>query len=110
MDFKGPVGGEFYLHLTIDNLSRYQIVDVVKSTRFTELRPKLDKTFAMFGIPESVTHDGGAPYNSADWKRYAREQGFESRLCTPEHPEANGIAERFMGVLVKTIHSAKAEK
>ena len=64
----------------------------------------------MFGIPESVTHDGGAPYNSADWKRYAREQGFESRLCTLEHPEANGIAERIMGVLVKTIHAAKAEK
>ena len=51
MDFKGPVGGEYYLHLTIDNLSRYPILDVVKSTKFTELRPKLDKTFAMFGIP-----------------------------------------------------------
>jgi len=24
--------------------------------------------------------------------------GFEMRLCTPEHPEANGIAERFMAV------------
>ena len=23
MDFKGPVGGEYYLHLTIDNLSQY---------------------------------------------------------------------------------------
>ena len=63
----------------------------------------------MFGIPESVTHDGGPPYNSEDWRNYAREQGFESRLCTPEHPEGNGIAERFMGVLVKTIHAAKAE-
>ena len=73
MDFKGPVGGEYYLHLTIDNLSRYPIVHVVKSTKFTELKPKLDDTFAMFGIPESVTHDGGAPYNSEDWRRYAKE-------------------------------------
>ena len=63
----------------------------------------------MFGIPESVTHDGGAPYNSEDWRRYAKEQGLESRLCTPEHPEGNGIVERFMGVLVKTIHAAKAD-
>ena len=64
----------------------------------------------MFGVPESITHDGGSPYNSGDWKDYAKEQGFESRLCTPEHPEGNGIAERFMAVLVKTIHAAKAEK
>ena len=64
MDFKGPVAGEYYLHLVIDNLSRYPVVQVVKSTKFSELRPKLDETFAMFGIPESVTHDGGAPYNS----------------------------------------------
>ena len=35
--------------------------------------------------------------------------GFETRFCTPEHPEANGIAERFMSVLVKVIHDAVAE-
>ena len=37
------------------------------------------------------------------------EQGFESRLCTPEHPEGKGLAQRFMGILVKMIHAAKAE-
>ena len=109
MDFKGPVGGQYYIHVVIDNLSRYPIVHYVKSKKFSELKPKLDDTFSMFGIPESVTHDGGPPYNSEDWRKYAREQGFESRLCTPEHPEGNAIAERFMGVLVKTIHAAKAE-
>ena len=81
----------------------------MKSTKFSELKPKLDDTFTMFSIPDSVTHDGGLPYNSEDWRRYAREQGFKSRLFTPEHHEGNGIAERFMGVLVKTIHAAKAE-
>ena len=30
------------------------------------------------------------------------------RACTPEHPQANGIAERFMGVLVKVVHAAVA--
>ena len=81
----------------------------MKSTKFSELKPKLDDTFTMFGIPESVMHDGGAPYNSEDWRKYAKEQGFKSHLCTPEHPEGNGIAERFMGLLVKMIHAAKVE-
>ena len=61
MDFKGPIGGDYYLHLVIDNLSRYPIVQVLKSTKLSELKPALDKTFSMFGIPESVTHDGGPP-------------------------------------------------
>jgi len=32
------------------------------------------------------------------------------RPCTPEHTEANGIAERFMAVLVKTVYAAIAEE
>ena len=76
-DFKGPIAGDYYLHVLIDNLSRYPVVQIVKSTSFASLKPKLDDMFAMFGVPESITHDGGSPYNSGDWKDYAKEQGFE---------------------------------
>ena len=109
MDFKGPVGGDYYLHVTIDNFSRFPVVQMTKSTDFKGLKDKLVETFSMYGIPESVTHDGGAPYNSDNWRKFAKQQGFTSRRCTPEHPRSNGIAERFMGVIKKTIHAAKAE-
>ena len=56
---------------------------------------------------QSLTRDSGPPYSSQEWKDYTKEQGFESRLCTPKHPEGNSIAKIFMGVLVKTIHAAK---
>ena len=62
----------------------------------------------MHGIPDSITHDNGPCYNSGDWKKFARKWGFDARPCTPEHPQANGIAERFMGVLVKVVHAAVA--
>ena len=55
MEFKGPVAGEYYIRLVIDNLSCYPVVQVVKSTNFSELKLKLDKTFTMFGIPVSNT-------------------------------------------------------
>ena len=42
------------------------------------------------------------------WRSYANERGFQTRACTPEHPEGNAIAERFMGMLVKTVHTAVA--
>ena len=69
----------------------------------------MEDAFAMFGVPDSITHDGGPPYQSHDWEGFAREQGFKSKLCSPEHPQANGLVERFMDVLRKTVHTAKVE-
>ena len=107
-DFKGPVAGRFYFHVVIDQLSRWPEVEVVTSTSFEQLRPALERSWGLLGIPDRVTHDNGPPYNSQKWRDYAREKGFQLSPCTPEHPRANGIAERFMGVLVKTVHAAVA--
>ena len=111
-DFKGPIignGKSYYFHVTIDLLSRWPEVAVVTSTDFPKLRKCLDETFALHGIPETVTSDNGPPYNSKDWKRYGKEMGFEPIFVSPEHPEGNGVAERFMATLVKTTHAAMAE-
>ena len=109
-DYKGPIGGQCYLHVMIDNYSRWPEVTMVKSTAFDKLESKLEEVFVIHGVPDSVTHDNGPCYNSADWKAFSRKWGFESRACTPEHPQANGIAERFMRVLVKVMHTAIATK
>ena len=82
---------------------------MTETTGFSALEPKLEETFAMFGVLETITHDNGPPYQSGDWKRFAKKHGFEKRPTTPGHPEGNGLAERFMSVLVKTIRTARAE-
>ena len=61
--------------------------------REKERERERDDVFRMFGVPKSITHDGGPPYNSEDWRSDAKEQGFESRLCTPENPEVNASTE-----------------
>ena len=83
---------------------------IVKSTSFEKLKPALDKIWVRHGVPEKVIHDGGPPYNSHDWKAYAKKVGFKSGLCTPEHPQANGPAKRFMVAIVKMTHAALADK
>ena len=69
----------------------------------------LEDTFATYGVPEGITHDGGPPYQSRDWRRFARKHRFETKMGSPEHPQGNGIVERFMAVIKKTIHAAKSE-
>ena len=96
------------MNVLIDNYSRWPEVEVVKSTSFQELKPVFDRSMGLLGVPVSVTHDRRPPYNSAECKKYVKEKGFETRACNPEHPEGNGLAERFMSVLVKTVHAAVA--
>ena len=83
---------------------------MVKNTSFEKLKPALDKVWSRQGIPEEVIHDGGSPYQSRDWRQYAKKTGFKSVKCTPEHPQANGLAEKFMSTIVKVTHAALAEK
>ena len=55
MDSKGLVGGDFYLLVMIDNIFWYPVVQVVKSTKISELKPRLEEMFTLFGVPTSVT-------------------------------------------------------
>ena len=107
-DFKGPIAGRYYFHVLIDQFSRWPEVEVVSSTSFEKLKPALERSWALLGVPDQVVHDNGPPYNSAKWREYAKEKGFRLKPCTPEHPKSNSIVERFMGVLVKTVHVAVA--
>ena len=36
--------------------------------------------------------------------------GFVAQNCTPEHPQANGLAEKMMSSIVKLVHASLAEK
>ena len=75
-DFKGPIGGQYYFHVLIDQFSKYPEVDILPSTIFKKLRPKLARIFSAQGIPEKVTADNGPPYPSHDMSKYASEMGF----------------------------------
>ena len=111
-DYKGPIGGPrgYYFHVLVDHYSKWPEVCVTDSTKFEKLFPVLDRSFATHGIPEEIVHDNGPPYNSSNWRRYARETGFEIKPCTPEHPQSNGLAEKMMTSIVKLTHAALQKK
>ena len=109
-DFKGPIAGSYYIHVVIDQYSKYPEVDVLKSTAFTKLQPALDRIFATHGIPETLTTDNGPPYSSHDMSEYARYMGFELTPVTPEDPQSNGFAENFVKLMCKLVHTAVADR
>ena len=91
-DFKGPIAGSYYVHVVIDQYSKYPEVDIMRSTSFKKLKPALDRIFATHGIPESLTTDNGPPYFGDELESYAKCLGFELTPVTPEDPRSNGFA------------------
>ena len=109
-DFKGPIGGQYYLHIVIDQYSKYPEVDVVTTTKFSKLRTVLDRIFASHGVPETLSCDNGPPYPSFEMEQYSHEMGFELTPVSPNDPQGNGFAENFVKQMCKLLHTAVAEK
>ena len=109
-DFKGPIGKKYYFHTIIDQYSKYPMVDVCTSTSWEQMEPMLRNSLSLLGNVERLTTDGGPPYDSREFKKFAKREGFEHHICTPENPQANGFVEVFQKVLVKMVHTAVVEK
>jgi hypothetical protein len=106
VDFYGPLNNGKYLFVLIDEHSRYPIVRLVSSTSFKALEPILDDIFSSFGVPKTLKSDNGPPFNSHNFREYARGSGFKHRRITPLWPRANGLCERFMKNLTKVMKNA----
>ena len=59
MDFYGPLPSGDYLLVVIDRYSRFPEVEVVRSTKASCVIPKLDRIFAVHGIPSVIKTDNG---------------------------------------------------
>ncbi len=108
-DFWGPTPDGKYILLTLDEYSRFPLVDIVNTTAADTVIPCYEKWFGLFGIPQEVKSDNGPPFNGHVFAEFAAEQGFKHRKITPLWPQANGEAERFMKNLEKAVVTAVME-
>jgi transposase InsO family protein len=105
-DFCRPLPSGDYLFVIIDEYSRYPVVEIVKSVSSHCVIPTLDKVLSTFGIPKVIKTDNGSPFNSHQFREYARNTGFTHRRVTPRWPRANAQAEAFNKPLMKNIKAA----
>ena len=113
MDFWGPLTSGEHLLVMIDKYSRYSEVEIVQGTSAEAVVPHIDRVFSTHGFPDTVQTDGGPPFNGTEshlYQQYMRWAGVETKIVTPDHPEANGLAENFMKTIKKLWHTAIVEK
>ena len=97
------------LLVVVDDYSCYPFVKIVSSAPAAATIPRLDYLFSMFGTPEVVKSDNGPPFQSEDFVRFVKIEGFKHHRVMLLWPRANGEVERFVQTLKKAIKSAKIE-
>ena len=107
IDFYGPLPSGHYIFVILDDYSRFPEVRILSSTSANQTIDALEEIFASRGIPEVVKSDNGPPFQSAEFKAFAKSIGFTHRKVTPYWPEANGGVESFMKGLGKVTRSAQ---
>ena len=93
--------GQQYLLVT-DSYSKYFEIELLRQSTASCVINKLKKIFARFEIPEKVVSGNGSQYSntrnvfgdSHNFKKFAKEWGFQHTTSSPEYPQSNRAAER----------------
>ena len=90
-----------------------------KFVEFTELKENttsktviefMKEQFARHGIPEQLISDNGPQYDSEDFRRFAKDYGFQHLTSSPGFQQSNGYAESQVKVLKSIIKKTTKEK
>jgi len=70
----------------------------------------LKKTFARYGIPETLISDNGSQYASREFQKFAAEWEFDCVTSSPHYPKSNGKSESAVKTCKRLMKKALAGK
>lgn len=100
---------ENYL-IIVDSFSKYCDVIYMKNTNAKQVILALGNFFSIFGLPEEIVSDNGPPFGSIELVKFAKENGIKLTKSPPYHPQSNGLAERNVQTVKKTLKKFLLEK
>lgn len=107
IDYAGPVDGVFYL-VVVDPYTKWPEVYATKTTTTKTTMKLLTNSFATFGIPETIVSDNGTQFTSHEFQSFCEQQGIHHIRTAPYHPQSNGLAERFVDTLKRTLRKIRS--
>ena len=66
----------------------------------------LKSIFARHGIPEQLISDN-MPFNSTEFKKFAKDWGFQTITSSPRYPQSNGMSEKAVQTVKRILKKAK---
>ena len=96
--------GKMYL-VMMDAYSKWIEVIVMCGTTSKKIVEEMRKIFATHGMPEVIVSDNGTNFISQESKEFMDNNGIKQMFTSPYHPSSNGLAERAVHTLNKSLRS-----
>ena len=97
--------GQNYL-ITVDYYSKWPEMTLLLSMTSTGVITALKSQFARYGVPSAVVSDNGPCYNSAEFRKFSDDWGFEHITSSPGYPQSNGQSERTVQTVKAMLEKA----
>lgn len=113
VDFKGPVpstGRNRYFLTIIDEFSRFPFVFPCKDMSASTVIECFRHLFSIFGMPAYIHSDRGTAFMSDELRTFLINHGVACSRTTAYNPQGNGQAERYNGIIWRTISLALKSK
>ncbi|XP_055334988.1 uncharacterized protein K02A2.6-like [Paramacrobiotus metropolitanus] len=98
MDFACPFHSEMFL-VIVDSFSKWPEVVKMRRTMSGDVIAVLEHLCGRYGYPKQLVTDNGPQFTSAEFADYCKANGIAHLRTAPGHPQSNGQAERYVGVV-----------
>ena len=102
-DFFGPLPNGKYQMVFICRYSKFLVIRSINNLKALTVISVLDKGCAEFGFMHKLKSDNGPPFKSYEFNNFCTQSGIIHIRITPYWPRANGLVERVMQPLAKSI-------
>ena len=113
IDFKGPLpssSGNRYILTLVDEYSRFPFAFPCRDMTSQTVIKCFNQLFSLFGMPNYIHNDRAQDFLSSEVKTYLNSKGIAMSKTSRYNPRGNGQAERYNGIIWKTVRLALTSK
>jgi IS30 family transposase len=74
-------------------LSKFTVVRPLQNRKAVTVATELYKLYTEYGFVATLIHDNGSEFTAEVCNALADLLGIDERLCSPYHPQSNGLVE-----------------
>ena len=88
----------------IDSFTKYAQAYILENMTAIEISDKLLTFFSHHSVPNLVIADNGPEFNNTLISNLFKLHKIELHLCSPHHPQSNGLIERFHATILEHLN------
>lgn len=92
---------------TVDYYSGYFEIDKLDRKTGNVIIKKLKRHFATHGIPDEFFSDNGPPFDSIEFRDFAKQYEFIANTSSPHYPQSNGRVENAVKTAKRLLKKSK---